>query len=55
MFILYVMWKASVLIEQLLALQEGSAVAWVTKETSVNFWQGKIFLSSSEHPDNPRD
>jgi hypothetical protein len=52
MFILFVMWDVSVLVGQLLALQEGSAVGWMTKETSINFWEGKRFLSSSKHPDN---
>jgi len=31
------MWDASVLV----AVQEGSAVGWMTKESSVSFWQGK--------------
>jgi hypothetical protein len=42
MSMLYVMWEASVLV-QLLALQEGSAVGWMTKESSINFRQGKSF------------
>jgi hypothetical protein len=37
---------------QLLALEEGSAVGWLTKESSINFRQGKSFLSSSKHPDD---
>jgi hypothetical protein len=52
MFILYVMWEASVLVGQLLALQAGSSVGWITKESSISFRQGKNFLSLSEHPDN---
>jgi hypothetical protein len=53
MSMLYVMWEASLLVGQLLALQEGNAVGWMTKESSINFRQGKSFLSSSKHPDNP--
>jgi hypothetical protein len=49
---LYVRWEVSVLVGKLLALQEGSAVGWMTKESSVNCRQGKSFLSSSKHPDN---
>jgi hypothetical protein len=30
------MWEASVLIGQLLALQEGNAVGWMTKELFTN-------------------
>jgi hypothetical protein len=44
MSILFVMWEASVHVRQLLALQGGSAVGWVTKESSINFRQGKSFL-----------
>jgi hypothetical protein len=40
---LYVMWEASLLFRQVLALQEGNAVGWVTKESSNNFRQGKVF------------
>jgi hypothetical protein len=36
------------------ALQEGIAVGWMTKELSINFWQGKLFFSSSKYPDNIR-
>jgi hypothetical protein len=36
MSMLYVMWAAAVLVGQLLALQEGSAVGWMTKESSIN-------------------
>jgi hypothetical protein len=36
------MWEACVLV-QLLALQEGSAVGWITKELSINMWKGKAF------------
>jgi hypothetical protein len=46
------MYEASVLVRKLLALQEGSAVSWMTKELSVNFKQLKSFLSSSKHPDS---
>jgi hypothetical protein len=52
MSMLYVMWEAPVLVGQLLALQEGSAVGWMTKESSISFRQGKSVLSSSKHPDN---
>jgi hypothetical protein len=37
MSMLYVMWGTSVLVGQLLALQEGSAVGWMTKESSISF------------------
>jgi hypothetical protein len=37
------MWEASVLVGQALALQEGSAVGWMTKKSSISFWQGKVF------------
>jgi hypothetical protein len=43
MLIFYVMWEAAELVGQLLALQEGSAVGWMTKESSITFWQGKVF------------
>ena len=49
---LCVMCEAAVLVGQLLALQEGSAVGWMTKESSINVRQGKSFVSSSNHPDN---
>jgi hypothetical protein len=49
MFILYVTWEAPVLI----AVQEGNAVGWMTKESSINFWQEKGFLSSSKLPGHP--
>jgi hypothetical protein len=52
MSVLYVMCEASVLVGQMLALQEGNAVGWLTKESCINFRQGKSFLSSSKHPDN---
>jgi len=32
------MWEASVLVEQLLALQESLAMGWKTKESSIDFW-----------------
>jgi hypothetical protein len=44
---LCVMLEASVLARLLLALQEGNAVGWMTKESYINFRQGKSFLSSS--------
>jgi hypothetical protein len=47
MSVLYVMWEATVLVRQLFALQEGNAVGWMTKESSINFKQWKSFLSSS--------
>jgi hypothetical protein len=37
------MWEASVLVGELHALQEGSAVGWMAKESSINFWQGRVF------------
>jgi len=37
------MWKASVLVEQVLALQEGYAVGCMAKELFIIFWQRKIF------------
>jgi hypothetical protein len=46
------MWEAPVFAGQLLALQEGDAVDWMTKESSINFRQGKGLVSSSKHPDN---
>jgi hypothetical protein len=49
---IYVMWEASVLVRQLLGLQEVNAVGWMTKGSSVSFRQGKSLLSSSKHPDN---
>jgi hypothetical protein len=36
------MWESYVF-GQLLTLQEGSALSWMTKESSINFWQGKVF------------
>jgi hypothetical protein len=52
MSVLYAMWEVSVLVAQLLALQEGNAVGSITKESSINFRQGKSLLLSSKHPDN---
>jgi hypothetical protein len=43
MFILCVMWEACAVVVQLLALQEGSAVGWITKESPINLWQGRVF------------
>jgi hypothetical protein len=37
------MWEALVLDGQVLALQEGSAVGWMAKESFISFWQGKVF------------
>jgi hypothetical protein len=37
------MWEASVLAGQLLALQKGIAIGWMTKEVLIIFWLGKIF------------
>jgi hypothetical protein len=31
------MWEASVLVAQLVALEEGSAVGWMTRESSIIF------------------
>jgi hypothetical protein len=42
MLMLYLMWEASLLVGQMLALQEGSAVGWVTKESSIS-GRGKVF------------
>jgi hypothetical protein len=38
--------STSVFVGQLLALEEGNAVGWITTESSINFRQGKSFLSS---------
>ena len=43
MFILNVMWDASVLVGQLLVLHEDSAMGWMTKELFINFSQGRVF------------
>jgi len=43
MFIPYLMWEAYVLVGQLPALQVGSAVSWIIKESSINFLQAKTF------------
>jgi hypothetical protein len=37
------MWEAYVFVGQLLVLQEGIAVGWIIKESSINFWQAKAF------------
>jgi len=45
------MWEGSVLVGRLLALQEGSAMGWLTKEISINFWQKEfsvIFKASRQ-------
>jgi hypothetical protein len=44
------MWEASVFLGQLLALQEGNDVGWMTKETSISFRQGQSFVLSSNNP-----
>jgi hypothetical protein len=41
--ILCVIWETPVLVGQLLALQEGSAVGWMTMESLINFCQEKCF------------
>jgi hypothetical protein len=43
MSMLYVRWKISVIGGQLLALQEGCAVGWMTKESSIISGRGKVF------------
>jgi hypothetical protein len=40
MSMMYVMLEASVLVGQLLAVQEGNTVGWITKESSINLRQG---------------
>jgi hypothetical protein len=47
MFILFVMWEDFVLVGQLLAVQAYSAVGWMTKESSISFWQGGVLSSVS--------
>jgi hypothetical protein len=42
-FFLFIMWEVSVFFGQLLALQEGMAVGWMTKESSISFWNGQVF------------
>jgi len=42
-FILYVMEESSVFVGHLLVLQESSAMDWVTKELSINFWKVEVF------------
>jgi hypothetical protein len=44
--------EACELVGQLFALQEGSAVVWMTKKSPINLRQGKSFLSSSNNPGN---
>jgi hypothetical protein len=39
------MLEASALAGQLLAFQKGSAVAWMTEESSINFRQGKSSIN----------
>jgi len=41
-FILNVIWDASVLVGQLLALHEDSAVSWMTKESYISLWLGEV-------------
>jgi hypothetical protein len=50
MFIPYIMWKSTV-VGNLFVLHEGSVVGWMTKESSINYWQGKVSLSSTKHSD----
>jgi len=38
------MWEASVMVGQLLAVQAYSAVGWMTKESSISFWQEGVFF-----------
>jgi len=38
------MWKDSVLVGQLFAVQVYSAVGCMTKESSISFWQGGVFF-----------
>jgi hypothetical protein len=52
-FILCVMWETSVLVVQMLALQEGSAVGWMIMESLISLWQGRIspvFKVSTQPP-----
>jgi hypothetical protein len=42
MFILCVMFEDSALLGQLPVLQEDSAVSWMTEESSINLWLGKV-------------
>jgi len=35
---LFIMWEVYVFFRQVLALQEGSAIGWMIKELSINFW-----------------
>jgi len=37
------MWEASVLVGHVLALQDGNAVGWMTKESFISFLQGQVF------------
>ena len=53
MFILNVNWDASVLVGQLLALHEDSAMGWMTKELFINFSQGKVFSFLQNIQTNP--
>jgi len=40
---LFIMWEVCVFFGQLLALQEGGAIGWMTKESLINFWHRKVF------------
>lgn len=42
-FILCVMWEDPVHVRQLHALQEGSDVGWMTKESPITSLQGRVF------------
>jgi len=44
------MWEACVIFWQLLALQEDSAVGWITKKSPANFWQWKTYLFKASRP-----
>jgi hypothetical protein len=43
MFMLCVIWNTSVLVEHMPALQEGSAVWWMTLESHISGSQGEVF------------
>jgi hypothetical protein len=50
---LCVTWEPSVLVGQLLALQEGNSVGWMTKESSINFRQFFLIFKESRQPLRP--
>jgi hypothetical protein len=43
MSMLYVMWEASLLVRELLALQEGNALGWLSKESLSISGRGRVF------------